>query len=158
MKRSSSTRLTRAPSPPTDCSSTAISSSSGADSGFGGRHLPGRPLHGVDDVLVAGAAAEVSRDRPADVQLAGVRVLLEQGCSRQHHARRAEAALQTVLLLEPLLDGVQLARPAEPLDGGDLVPAGLDAEERARLPRDAVEQHGASAAARRATAAVRAGK
>src|SRR6185369_14592771 len=103
MRRSSSTRLTRAPSPPTEISSTAIH----------GLHLPGRPLDGVDDVLVAGAAAEVPRDRPPDVVVGGMRVVLQEGRRRQHHARRAEPALQAVLLLEAFLDGVQLARPAQ---------------------------------------------
>src|SRR3982751_6291609 len=91
MRRSSSTRLTRAPTPPTAISSTAmVRSPSGADGRAGRGHLPGRPLDGLDDVLVAGAAAEVSRNGPADVLLAGVGGVLQQCRRRQHHARRAE--------------------------------------------------------------------
>ncbi len=37
-----------------------------------GPQLLGRPQDGLDDVLVAGAAAEVARQRPADVLLGGV--------------------------------------------------------------------------------------
>src|SRR5688500_2506841 len=144
MRRSSSTRLTRAPSPPTEISSTATS----------GLHLPSRPLDGVDDVLVAGAAAEVSRDGPPDVVLGGVGGVLQQGRRRQHHARSAEPALEAVLLREPFLDGVQLARPAQAFDGGELMPVGLDTEEGARLHGQAVEQHGAGAATGRVAAEV----
>src|SRR2546429_9009788 len=121
MKRSSSTRLTRAPTPPTAISSTAmVPSPSGADGRAGRRHLPGRPLDGLDDVLVTGAAAEVPRDGPPDLVLGGIGVVLEERRRRQHHPRRAETALQAVLLLEALLDGVQLAGPAQPLHRGQL--------------------------------------
>src|SRR5687768_1265812 len=136
MNRSSSTRLTRAPTPPTAISSTAMMlllggsrrlyqgdapaprAPSGTDGRASRRHLLGRPLDGLDDVLVAGAAADVPGDGPADVLLAGVRVVLQERRRRQHHARRAEPALQAVLLLEAFLDGVQLARPAQALHGG----------------------------------------
>src|SRR5581483_2855634 len=111
MKRSSSTRRTLAPSPPTEISSTDI----------GSLHLASRPLDGLDDVLVTGAAAEVPRDRPADLVLSGIGVVLQQRGARHHHPGRAEAALQAVLLLESLLDGMQLARPPEPLHRGELV-------------------------------------
>src|SRR2546423_6474008 len=134
MRRSSSTRLTRAPSPPTEISSTAMVRllalwASGVDSGAF-RHPPCRPLHGLDDVLVAGAAAEVPRDRPPDVVLAGIGVVLQEGRRRQHHARRAEPALQAVLLAEPFLAREDPAGPAEALDGGEVVPCGLEAEQR----------------------------
>src|SRR6266540_2761180 len=77
--------------------------------------LLSRPLHRLDDVLVAGAAADVPRDGPADVLLRRVRVLLEQGRRHQQHRRGAEAALQAVLLLEAVLHGwswPSLARPS----------------------------------------------
>src|SRR4051794_14259132 len=84
--------------------------------------LPGGPADGVDDVLVPGAAADVAGDRPADLLLARVSVLLEQRLRDQHHPRRAEAALEPVLLLEPLLDRVQSVRAGEPLDRRQLAP------------------------------------
>src|SRR5258708_6595720 len=74
-----------------------------------GRHGVGRHLHGLDDVDVAGAAAQVARDAPADLVLARVRVVLEQGDRAEHHAWRAEPALQAVLVDKGGLHRVQRA-------------------------------------------------
>src|SRR5712691_6879518 len=106
-------------------------------------------LHGLDDVVVAGAAAEVALERQPDLGLARLRMLLQQADRRQHHSRRAVAALEGVLLVEGTLDGVQLAVGREPLDRGHLAAVGLDGEHRARLDRLPVEQHRARAAGRR---------
>src|ERR1700742_3048087 len=111
MKRSSSTRLRLAPSPPILISSSADIS--------GLPELGGCPEDGFDDVLVAGAAAQVAGQRPAHVLLGRVGVLVEERLGGQHHARRAEAALQTVLLPEALLQRVQLAGTSQALDGAD---------------------------------------
>ena len=114
--------------------------------------------HRLDDVVVAGAAAEVALEALAHLGLGRVRVLVEQRDRRHDHARRAEAALQAVVLLERLLHRVQLAVGGQALDGGDLGAVGLDGEHRARLHRLAVEQHGARAARRRVAADVGAGE
>src|SRR3954451_20940614 len=74
------------------------------------------PAGGGDDVLVARAAADAARDRGPDLVVGGVGVLVEQRPDRQHHARRAEAALERMQLVETLLDGVQLPVPGEALD------------------------------------------
>src|SRR5438105_1497634 len=50
-------------------------------------------LHRADDVVVAGAAAEVALERVPDLLFRRARVLLEDRDRGQHHARRAEAAL-----------------------------------------------------------------
>src|SRR5439155_11556647 len=85
-------------------------------------------LDGLDDVLVAGAAAEVALERAANLGLARRRVLLEKADGREHHARGAVAALQRVLLVEGLLHGMELAVPCEPFDGRDRRAVGLDSE------------------------------
>src|SRR3569623_704415 len=141
MKRLSSTRRRLAPIPPILISSSARLSvtvisgplrgiDGGITAGLGrdvrrglaagvGRcpaALLGRgPQDGLDDVLVAGAAAQVARQREAHLVLGRVVVAVEQRAGGQHHPRRAEAALQAVLLLDALLDGVQLAGGAGPL-------------------------------------------
>src|SRR5713226_9682050 len=92
-------------------------------------HLLGRPLHCLNDVHVAGAPAVVARERPADLLFRRVRVLLEKRGCGDHHARGAVAALQPVLLVEPLLNRRELRRRAQALDGDDLVAVGLDAED-----------------------------
>ena len=118
----------------------------------------GRVLHGLHDVLVSGAAADVPRERPADLLLGGARVLGEQRHRGQHHPRRAEAALEPVLLVEPRLDRVELRALGEPLDRGDLAAVRLHREHRARLRRHAVHEDGAGAAARRVASDVGAGE
>src|ERR1700712_3891463 len=53
-----------------------------------------------EDAAVAGAAAQVARDRPAHLQLAGGGAAVEQVGERDDHARDAEAALHGALLHE----------------------------------------------------------
>src|SRR4051794_19691165 len=50
-----------------------------------GRQLAGGGLHGLDDVLVAGAAAQVAGDAVADLLLGRVRVLLQQAIGARQH-------------------------------------------------------------------------
>src|SRR5690242_5832101 len=75
-----------------------------------------RVLDGIDDVLVARAAAEVPADALPNLGLAGVGVFAKEVHTRHNHAGRAVAALQAVLLPEPLLQGMQSAFRREPLD------------------------------------------
>src|SRR3972149_5861891 len=64
-------------------------------------HLAGCGLNGVDDVLVAGAAAEVAGDGAADFGFARVGVSREQRRPGENHSRRAVAALEAEPLPEP---------------------------------------------------------
>src|SRR5689334_2359336 len=111
-----------------------------------GGHLLGRPLDRLDDVVVAGAPAEVAFQLVTDLLLARRRVALQHLAGGHDHARRAEAALQTVLLPEALLDGMQLTVLGQALDRGDLGAVGLHGEQGARLHRLAVHEDGAGAA------------
>ena len=47
-----------------------------------------------DDLVVAGASAEISRQRVADFGLGRMRIVIEQRLGRHQEARRADAALQ----------------------------------------------------------------
>src|SRR5262249_16832899 len=140
MKRGSSLRFMECPMPQT--SLLVLGCMAGL------LELLRRVLDGLDDVDVAGAAAQVPGDGLADVGLARVGVPGEERRARPHHARRAEAALQAVLLPEALLHGVELAVLLEAFDGGDLVPIRLDREHRARLDGRPVEKDRAGAAVR----------
>src|SRR5947199_2421901 len=66
----------------------------------GARHLRGRLLDGVHDVLVARAAAEVALDALPDLVLGRVRVVTQEVGGGHDHARRAVATLQRVALVE----------------------------------------------------------
>ena len=84
---------------------------------------------------------------------------LHQVDRAQHHARRAEAALQAVTILERRLHRMQLAiGRGEPFDRGYLRAVRLRGEYRARLDRVAIDQHRAGAALTGVAADVRAGQ
>src|SRR5512135_1444959 len=77
------------------------------------------PADRPDDVLVAGAPADLAGDDLPDLRLVRVRVAVEQPARGHHHARRAETALQAVALDETLLHRVKLAVLLQALDGTD---------------------------------------
>src|SRR5918997_715644 len=64
-------------------------------------------LDGLDDVLVARAAAEVAFETLPDLLLRRVRLLLEQADGGHDHAGGAVTALQPVSLVESMLNRVQ---------------------------------------------------
>src|SRR5437868_4219596 len=67
----------------------------------GGEELLG-PLHPGDDALVARAAAQVPRQRRADLRARDVRLLGQELIDGHDEARGAEAALEAVALQEAL--------------------------------------------------------
>src|SRR6187399_3251296 len=125
MKRGSSLRLTEWPMPPTSgvvwrgASIVIVVSPRSAGRGrigrdglaVGGRgghdrrrlgraQLARRLLDRLHDVHIAGAAAEVAADSRPDLLLVRLRVLLQEPRRLHDHARRAEAALEAVLVPE----------------------------------------------------------
>src|SRR6266849_1664398 len=87
-------------------------------------HLLRGELHRLDNVLVAGAAAEIAGERAADLGVAGAGVVTKQLDRRQDHPRRAITALQPVLFPEAFLNRMEPAAggrfPGQALDGGDV--------------------------------------
>src|ERR1700760_331099 len=76
-------------------------------------------LDRLDDVVIAGAAADVAVERLADLLLARLRVVGEQLHRRHHHPGRAEAALQAVAFAKRRLHRMQLAVLGQALDRRD---------------------------------------
>ena len=118
----------------------------------------GRQSDGVEDLGVAGAAAEVAGELLADDVVARVRDALEQRRGRDDEAGRAEAALHGARVDERLLDPVQPVLAAQPFDRPDLVPVGLRGQDEARADELAVEQHRARAALALLARVLRAGQ
>src|SRR5947209_956467 len=114
-----------------------------------------RGLHRVDDVLVSGAAAEVPLQAVADLVVGGIGMIGQELSGGHDHARRAESALQPVLIPEGLLDGVELAGGGHAFDGQQFAAVGLHGEHGARFDGPAVEHDGTGAADRRFAADVR---
>ena len=97
---------------------------------------------GVGDRAIAGATAEISFHRRAEV----LKLFLVQRGRRQHHARRTEPALEALRRHEATLHRVLPIRSAQTLDRGDLASFGPERRSDAAMHRVAVQQHGAGAA------------
>src|SRR5882672_6910292 len=111
------------------------------------RHTLRSELHRLDDLLVAGAAAQVPADRIADLLFGRVWVRIQQALSRDQHARRAVAALQAVRFAEAVLQHAHRpVRLGETLDGGDAVAVRLHCVHEAGAHGLPVEHHRARAA------------
>src|SRR5947207_15218088 len=76
-----------------------------------------RELDRGDDVLIAGATAQIALERVADLGLGGLGLGGEQIDRRHYHPGSAEAALQPMFVPKCLLERVQPAVRREPLDG-----------------------------------------
>src|ERR1043166_2739918 len=156
MSRGSSRRLI--PLPKSVAIFAPPPSGRGRGRGRGLAHGGGRGADRLDDVLVAGAAAEGALQGVADL------LLVRRGVGRQEirgahdDPRGAEPALETVLLPERLLERMQCARRSESLDGRYLVPVGLHREHGTALDRFPIEVHGTRAALAGVAADVRAGE
>src|SRR5712692_5632054 len=100
----------------------------------------------IHDVLVSRASAEVPGNRGANL-LFGRRVVeLKEFEGGEDDTRRAEPALEPVVLLERFLDGMHSAVLAEALDRRDRVTVRLDRQHSAGLHRLTVQEDGARAA------------
>src|ERR1700740_2174465 len=107
--------------------------------------LRGEPRRHDRDI--AGAAAEMAGERLADLLLGRFRLVAQQGAERDQDARRAEPALQRVMLAIALLQGRQaLRRRLQPFDGADLGALRLHCESKARAGGCAVDLDGAGTA------------
>ena len=113
---------------------------------------------GLDDVVVAGAAAQVAFEPVAHLFFGRARVVREQSRGGHDHAWRAVAALEAVIVPEGLLQRMQLVLGGEPLDRSQRRAVGLHCEHRARLHGQAVHVDRASSAVGRVAANVRPGQ
>ena len=180
MNRGSSLRLTEWPMPPTSgvvrsWLSVVMSRSpaqpprpsprlpglrsGGHDRGrLGLAQLAGRLLDRLDDVHVAGAAAEVAADALADLPLVGsgfwsssqAACMIIPGVQKPHW--------RPCWSQNACWSGWRVAPVGHALDGGDLAAVGLDGEHRARLGALPVDVDGARAAVAGVAADVRAGQ
>ena len=104
------------------------------------------------DVVVAGAAANVAFQVGAYLGLGWLGVFFQQACCRHHHTGRAKSALQSMVVLEGLLDHIQRAvGVCLAFDGGHLSALSLNCEHCTRLHGLAVHMHNTSPALRRVT-------
>ena len=94
----------------------------------------------------------------ADLVARRLRLFRDQILRRHQHARRAEAALQRVALMERALQLRNFAGVGQAFDGIDAFAGGLHREHQAAAHDVAVDAHGACAAHAVLAAGVRAGE
>ena len=128
----------------------------GATRGCLGRTLRGQPaghVHDrIDDLVVAGAAAQHAADAVGDLGARRRRRAVEQvGCGHQH-AGSADAALRGAVLQERAAQALGQPARANAFDGLDRRAAGLRRRHQAGAHLLAVEEHGAGAAVARLAA------
>ena len=122
----------------------------------------GRPGHDrCDDVLIAGAAADIALEAVAHARLrSGVGFALGERHRAHDHAGRAEAALQAVIFGERLLHRMQAltARPRQALDRRQLAPSSIGASKVQLFTDSPSNMHDTGAALAGVAADMRAGQ
>ena len=114
--------------------------------------------HGLQDVRLRAAAAQVPGAGVLDFVGGRMRILFQQRRHAHDETRRAIAALQRVLVNERLLHLRQFAVFGQSFDGGDFMALRLDGEFLAGINRQVVQQHRAGAAGRAVAAFLGAGQ
>ena len=110
-------------------------------------HFRAGILNRLHDIIVSGTAAKIPRNSPADFLLGGIWIVFEQLYSPQHHAGSAESAVESVVFLEALLNGVQPFSCGQSFDGDHFLPIGLNGQYGAGFDGFTIEQNGACSAA-----------
>ena len=113
-------------------------------------------LHRFDDLLIAGAPADVAGERLANLIGARIGIPLQERLGRDEQARRAVAALRRPEVGEGLLQRVQAPVITEALDGHDVAGVAFEREEQAGQRRRPIHQHRAGAAFAELAAVLRA--
>src|SRR5439155_17977363 len=101
---------------------------------------------GADDVGVAGAAAQITGEPGADLDLRAGAAAANQVARADQHARRAEAALHRVAAMEAVAQGGDDRIGGEAFEAVDLALVAGNRQRQAGTRRLAVDQHRAGAA------------
>src|SRR5262249_60043322 len=110
-------------------------------------HAAGRVQHGLDDVVVTGAAADIALELVAHGRLVELAAIAMDNVDRGHdHARGAEAALQPVIVAERRLHRVQVVALGNAFDRGDARSRGLSGQHGAGFYRLAIDVNDTGAA------------
>jgi hypothetical protein len=102
--------------------------------------------HGVDNRDIASAAAQIAGQHRADARLVGAGLVGQQCVRGGQHARRAEPALQCVMLAKRSLQWRQAVLLRQPFDRYNTASFRLDGEDQARAHSGPVDDHRAGSA------------
>jgi hypothetical protein len=115
--------------------------SASASSALSTAHHGRRLADGAHDVLISGAPADIPFQAVSNLVVGWRAVVLEQVVRGQNHARGAEAALETVLVPERLLNRVEHTILSKTFDCGNRAAVGLNGKTRARLDGHTIQQN-----------------
>jgi hypothetical protein len=113
-------------------------------------------VHGLHNLHVRAAAAQVVQQRLADLRVRGLRAAAQQGHGGHHHAIGAVAALGGLGVDEGLLHGVRCFAASQAFQRGDLASGHALRRNHAGPRHAAVHQHRAGAAFAQPAAELRA--
>src|SRR6202521_4354677 len=111
-----------------------------------------RGFNGLENLKIARAPAQISRDRFADLIAAGVRIPIQQSLRGDQNCRRAIAALRRSQIGKGILQWMKIPIFSEAFDGQYLPSATFECQHEAGEHGLAVEKNGASAAFSQLTA------
>src|SRR4051812_20862977 len=109
-------------------------------------HVSGPAAHGLDDILIARAAAEIGRQDLENLLVRQLGIGLQRIYRKHQKPGCAKAALERMVSDEGVLHGVQFAAVGETFDRSDTLALGLDREHQTGSYRVIVEDHRASTA------------
>src|SRR6202022_1879615 len=110
-------------------------------------HAAGGVENRFDDIVVAGAAADIALKLVPDSVLVELAAIPVDDIDRRHdHARRAKTALQSVIVAERGLHRMQYVPLRDTLDSGGIGAVGLSDQHRAGFDRPAIDMHDTGAA------------
>src|SRR6266849_2305717 len=124
----------------------------------GPSHFLGGSKYRANDLVVAGAAAQVAGEPIAHFGFGRIGAAVEQRLGGDQDPRRADAALRSIEFEETALQRMQFIALRHALDGFDLLAVGFDREDQARTDHGSVDHDGARAAIAGAAAFLGAGQ
>ncbi len=105
-----------------------------------------RHFDGVENLLIAGTAADIAAKPLLDLFAIGKWVGAQRRGRRHHHAGDAVTALAGAGLVEGALQDIELAGLGQRLDGLDMSALRLGHRQQARLHQHAIDEHRTGAA------------
>jgi len=103
-------------------------------------------MHGLDDLLIPCAPADIAVNRFADLLISRVRIFLKERYKGHQEPRCAETTLQGVFFVERLLQRMQILWCTEGFHGANFMTIRLHGEHQAGADGFAIKKHSARAA------------
>jgi len=94
--------------------------------------MRGRSPHSVDDVLVAGAATDVSSDTLPNFPVCRTGIVAQKLQSAEKHSWSAKPTLQSMVLPESFLQRMEFPPFRQAFNGRHFRPIGLNSEDETR--------------------------